>query len=205
MFDHDLPTNVISIFIHRTTLFENEVWFCACRWYQKRHIIPYGRIFGKYKQRYNLRIISAAELLVLALASFSYCPPNKKEFGFFPVWKLFLISPIILSKYLIRVHAFLSYPISLSLIYYKNNTFLWRCWSQMLPWEIWLSTASRKHLRANVTPSLHLKYSKNGGKPGIRIDKYNISLFLKISINCWKVLYFNTYLTSLNTKLLLFI
>ena len=38
---------------------------------------------------------------------------------------------------------------------------------------------ARKHLRAKVTPSLHLKYSENGG-----IDKHSISLFLNIPIDC---------------------
>ena len=42
--------------------------------------------------------------------------------------------------------------------------------------------SSRKHLHAQVTPSLHLKDSKNGGKPGVGIDKHNISLFLNMSI-----------------------
>ena len=42
-----------------------------------------------------------------------------------------------------------------------------------------LLSTSRKHLRANVTPSLHLKYSKNGG-----VDKYNICCWKRIICLC---------------------
>ena len=44
---------------------------------------------------------------------------------------------------------------------------------------IWLS---RKHLHAKVTPSLHLKYSKIGGKPGIGIGKHKISFFFFVVV-----------------------
>ena len=43
---------------------------------------------------------------------------------------------------------------------------------------------ARKHLRAKVTPVLHLQYSKNWGKPGVGSDKSNIRLVLNSSIDC---------------------
>ena len=38
------------------------------------------------------------------------------------------------------------------------------------------------------------------GKPGVGIDKHNISLFLNISTNCWKVSYFYAYFSFFHTK-----
>ena len=46
----------------------------------------------------------------------------------------------------------------------------------------YFSLTSRKHFSAKVTPSLHLKYGKKWGMPGVGIDKHKVILFLNISI-----------------------
>ena len=58
-----------------------------------------------------------------------------------------------------------------------------------------------------MTPSLHLKYRKNGGGgggggvgAGVGIDKHNISLLLNISIDYWKVSYLYAFLAHLSRQ-----
>ena len=61
---------------------------------------------------------------------------------------------------------------------------------------------SRKQLHAKVTQFFTQNLVK-WGKPRVGIDKHNISLFLNISIDWWKVSYFYAYLTSFYTKLII--
>ena len=52
------------------------------------------------------------------------------------------------------------------------------------PFDLLLITETSLCGKSDPKASLHLKYSKSGGKPGVGIDKCSNSLFLNISIDC---------------------